>query len=149
LPPFDVQDPANNIKRSSETPLPNPIAEHNQRFASRCFLICKRAAEHGLDPEQREEIGRHESSIYRFRFWFFPQDHRFVAEVRHRFEGLCIPPVLNVKISGGAFECVPLRVGGPQEHEAVGVPIRERLKEHGVHDAENGALIENPMDGPF
>jgi hypothetical protein len=134
---------------AAETGLPVGIADHRRAgSASLHFLRCEAPARDRLDPEDAKELGAHLRDP-RILSRIAPY-HRKLPRVviGHRLERRALPlPILEIRnrhlLPKRGRALLQDRVIA-ERHNPVGVAIRQRLQQHGIHDAEHGRVGADP-----
>ncbi len=137
------QAASDNVRVAAELPLPETISDHRNVVARGALAVFgpKQPAHFSLGTEQRKKI-RCYTGAWKLD-WFSGTGERSGAifEEAHVLEGpVLIPPIEEIG-SRGAFPLdVQPRIRFPNEHQALGMRIRQRTKENRVHHAEDGGV---------
>ena len=125
-----------------ECALPESIAEHHDRWsADFVFLLTKRPADFRRQADDVEKIPRYRSA--RHSFSFATRDaakvSRFLVGAGEMFENLVV--ILPIEIIRQRNRVILAGSGRfVQDHDPVRVWIRQRPKQNGVDDAEDGGV---------
>src|ERR1035438_1213283 len=99
------------------------------------------ASQHRRDAEYREGRRGHARGVNALRFTLAGEVESFALERRHVREGTVLLPIIEVLLGCYAKLFVRRnRLGFGNQHEALGLAIRERTQQHCVHDAEYGGI---------
>lgn len=113
--------------------------DHSGRRRPR-FIQCERASEYRRDSEQREHpfIHAHAAESRSAAVHGQRELGELIASEIRQIGGL--PDALHIVIRNGRAREVALLVCGPDEHEFVGLRVRHRLQDDGVHNAEDRGI---------
>ena len=118
-------------------------AEQNRRVSAwRAVLGAERASDCALDAEHLKEVRGHERRAELFGISFAGERDRAGRPDRAEVGAgpAAVAKVLQVGTGQRSTRVAQARLVEPDEDEAVGVPIGQRLEQHRVHDAEDGGV---------
>ena len=131
---------------AAESPLPEPVRQHHDLLVPRDVVRgAERPAERRGDAERVEEVGGDAQAGQPLRraLALAPQDAAPVGEAGDRFEAAALVAVV-AELREREGEALARGVARVDPGEPLGRGERERLQQHGVHDAEQRRIGADP-----
>lgn len=137
---------AEDVRIARKRALPQLVTDHHDiRRAGFRFLRRESATEHWRDTEGCEEIAIDRDAIQFLRFTHAGQHRPCAAVGRDRAEAAALrAEIEHVRQRPGFARIRIVRRRAPDIHELLGMWKRQRAQEHGIDDAEDGAVRPNP-----